>query len=546
EPMKNDTRGITIKNSGSTSAYPVLDIGFTQDAHFVQCTDTKGRTVLIGTVPDVDKKQETFDLQTLSDSCEVLTDWTSVGNIIDDGVVDGDLTINGGGYGFTCSNFGANSDGWHGGARRRDLDTELKDFKIEVKMEHNSKGDLNGTGAGTSLPSTSTSSNVKYKIMAEPSLRVRSSRGTSYKQLTSIPKGTIVTVSNIQNNWGKVTYQGCTGYIYMGYTERYVSTSSENKANKYKTTDNLRVRSGRGTSYDTLVTIPKGTTVSVSNISDNWGKVTYQWHTGYCSMKYLEKISTSKATRADEVDDKTVTTEDRMGKIEVYGFDKNGNKLFKMSLKDTSEWYEHTYPEVQIGSKVVLTENSNTPAPKTTKVKDEQDETKTVIKKIDSGAYGNWNEFIGWFSIERKNGKWKCRIEKLNSSGVVTRKIETSTISNSSFPTGELANIVVWFGKYKDNIPVDVMNVSEIYVTNLNKEIEENVNKPLFQSGDSLIIDFSNQTTRLLRKGQTISMMQYLDVGSEFFSVPTGESGIGIKSDDKNINVGASIRKRWL
>ena len=262
-------------------------------------------------------------------------------------------------------------------------------------------------------------------------------------------------------------------------------------------------------------------------------------------MKYLAKITTKKSTRADEVNN-ALTAEDRMGKIEVYGFDKHGNKLFKMSLKDTSEWYEHTYPEIQIGSKVVLTENSNTPAPKTTKVKDEKDETKTVTKQIDSGAYGNWNGFSGWFSIERKDNKWKCKVEKLDSSGEVERKIETSTLSNSSYPTGELANIVVWFGKYKDNIPVDVMNISDIYITNLNKEVKENINKPLFQSGDSLIVDFSNQTTRLLRRGQTISMMQYLDVGSEFFSVPTGESGIGVRSDDKNINVVASIRRRWL
>ena len=541
EPMKNNSKEISIKNTGSTSTYPILDIGFTQDAHFVKCTDTKGRTVLIGTVPDVDKEQGTFDLQALSDSCEVLTDWTSVGNIIDDGIVDGDITINGGGYGFTCSNLGSNPYGWHGGARRRNLNTELEDFKIEVKMEHNSKGDLNGTGAGTSLPITS---KTKYKIMAEPSLRVRSGRGTKHSHLTSIPKGTVVTVSDISNNWGKVTYDGCTGYIYMSYTERYVDTT-QGGSNNYTTIENLRLRSGRGTNYSTLTTIPKDTKVSVRDISDNWGKVTYLGHTGYCSMKYLAKITTKKSTRADEVNN-ALTAEDRMGKIEVYGFDKHGNKLFKMSLKDTSEWYEHTYPEIQIGSKVVLTENSNTPAPKTTKVKDEKDETKTVTKQIDSGAYGNWNGFSGWFSIERKDNKWKCKVEKLDSSGEVERKIETSTLSNSSYPTGELANIVVWFGKYKDNIPVDVMNISDIYITNLNKEVKENINKPLFQSGDSLIVDFSNQTTRLLRRGQTISMMQYLDVGSEFFSVPTGESGIGVRSDDKNINVVASIRRRWL
>lgn len=550
EPMKNNAKAITIQNGGSTSAYPVLDIGFTKDAHFVQCTDVAGRTVLVGTPPDVDKTQGTFNPEVLKDHCEVLTNWTSVGNIIDDGIVDGDLVVNAGGWGFTCSNFGSSSEGWHGGARRRNLSSEVKDFKVEVKMMHNSKGDLRKTGAGTTAPSTSGGTTVKYQITADPSLRVRSTRSTSGSVLTKIPKGKIVSVSDIQNNWGKVTYNSKTGYIYMQYTKKVQTSSSSGSSSSstsYKTTDNLRVRKGRGTKYATLTTIPKGKTVSVSDIKDNWGKVTYNGKTGYSSMKYMQKVTTKSkiSTLADEVND-TITAEDRMGKVEVYGFDKNGNKLFKMSLKDTSEWYEHTYPEIQIGSKVELTENSKTPAPKTTKVKDEKNEKKTVTKKIDSGKHGNWNEFEGWFTIERKSNKWKCKIEKIDSSGKVIRKIETSTLSSSSYPTGALANIVVWFGKYKDNIAVDVMNVNEIYVTNVGTAPKPTENKPIFKNGDSLIIDFGDQTSRVLRRGQTISMMQNMDIGSEFFACPTGESQIGVKSDDKNIDVGASIRKRWL
>lgn len=554
EPMNNSAKAITISNSGSTPTYPVLDVGFTKDAHFLQCTDSKGRTVLIGTPPDVDKPQGSFEPTVLRDSCEVLTNWSNVGNVIDDGVIDGDLVVNAGGWGFTCTNYGSNSDGWHGGARRRNLNTTVSDFKIEVKMEHNSAGDLNGTGSGSTPPSTSsgsgsTSTSVKYKITADPSLRVRSGRGTDYSRLTAIPKGKIVSVSDIQNNWGKVTYDGHTGYICMQYTEKYTE-STTSSSNKYKTTDNLRIRSGRGTNYSTLTTIPKGTTVSVSDIKDNWGKVTYNGKTGYSSMKYMTLVSSSGSSKsimpmADEVNNNE-SCEDRMGKIEVYGFDNNGNKLFKMSMKDTSEWYEHSYPEIQIGSKVVLTDNSSTPAPKTTTVKDEQDETKTVTKKIDSGKYGSWNEFVGWFTIERKDNKWKCKIEKIDNSGKITKKIETETLSNSSYPKGALSNIVVWFGKYKDNIVVDSMNVNEIYITNIGSAPKQEENKPLFKNGDSLIIDFTDQTTRLLRKGQVISMMQHLDIGSEFFVCPTGQSQIGIKSDDSNIDVGASIRKRWI
>lgn len=547
EPMKNSARAITINNTGSTGAYPMIDVGFTQTAHFVQCTDRKGRTVLVGTPPDVDKTNGQFDPQVLKDNCEQLTEWTPVGNIIDNGVVDGDLTINGGGYALTCTNYGSNSEGWHGGARRRNLSQEVKDFKIEVKMEHNSKGDLNDTGAGGSSSSTANGSSADYKITAEPSLRIRESRSTSSKKLGSIPKGKIVSVSNIQNNWGYVTYGSVKGYIYMQYAQKVTTSSSGSGSSSYKTTDNLRIRKGRGTNYATLTTIPKGTTVTVSDIKDNWGKVTYKGKTGYSSMKYMTKVSSKmvEMPRADEVTN-TETAEDRMGKIEVYGFDKNGNKLFKMSMKDTSEYYEHSYPEIQIGSKTVLTDDSKTPAPKTTQVKDEKDETKTVTKQIDSGKYGDWNEFVGWFTIERKDNKWTCKVEKTDSSGNIIKTKAESGLKDSSYPTGDLANVVVWFGKYKDNIAVDVMNVNEIWVTNVGTPPKPIENKPLFQNGDNLIIDFASQTTRLIRKGLVKSMMQHLDIGSEFFDCPTGSSQIAIKSDDKNIDVGASIRERWI
>ena len=552
EPLNSTDKSITLNNGGSTETYPILSVAFTKDAHFLQCTNQEGRTVLIGTPPKVDNTQGTFNPSVLKDSCEVLTNWNNVGNIIDDGIVDGDLVINGGGYGFTCTNFGSSSEGWHGGARRRNFDP-VSDFRVEVKMEHNSKGDLNGTGSGSSAPSTSGGTTVKYEITASPSLRIRQGRGTSTKQVGSIPKGKIVSVSDIQSNWGKVTYNGVTGYISMEYTKKYnESSSSSSTSSSYKTTDNLRIRSGRGTNYSTLTTIPKGTTVTVTDIKDNWGKVTYNGKTGYSSMKYMTKVTTKIATLADEVSD-VESCEDRMGKIEVYGFDQNGNKLFKLSMKDISEWYEYSEPEIYIGSKLELDDKKTTPTPKTVQVKDEKDETKTVTKKVDSGKYGDWNEFVGWFTIERKteNGKqkWKCKVEKINNEGKVVKTIESATLSDSSYPTGALTNIVVWFGKYKDNIAVDTMNVNEIYVTNIGTAPKPKENKPLFKNGDTLIIDFANQDTYLRTgaNGSLIkSMMQHLDIGSEFFGCPVGTSSMGIRSDDVNINANVEIRKRWL
>lgn len=58
----------------------------------------------------------------------------------------------------------------------------------------------------------------------------------------------------------------------------------------YKTTANLNLRNGPGTSYSKLVTIPKGTKITVTDSSGNWRKTTYSNKTGWCNVKYLKQI----------------------------------------------------------------------------------------------------------------------------------------------------------------------------------------------------------------------------------------------------------------
>lgn len=474
-----ENRKIQINNAGTVETYPKVSVSFYKDAHFLQCTNHKGETVLVGTPPKVDNTKVSHDPKILKDNCETLTNWNSVGNVVDNATVNGNIVINAGGWGFTCNNYGS-GEGWHGGGRRRSF-TPVQDFKVEVKMMHNSKGDLRGTGAGTTAASTSgsTTKAVQYKITADPSLRIRQGRGTNTKQLGTIPKGKTVSVTDIQSNWGKVTYNGKTGYV---------------------------------------------------------------------SMQYVQKVSTAKSVApiVDENDSTTVTAEDRLGKVEVYGFDENGAKLFKMAMSDTSEYYEYSEPEIQIGNKVVLDDNKSVPAPKTVKVKDEKDEKKTVTRKVDSGKYGDWNEFEGWFTIQRKTvsgeQEWYCEIEKIKSDGTVGKTIKTNTLVNDSYPKGKLSSVVVFFGQYGQNVVVDTMNVNEIYVTNIGKVPAAKEDKPIFKNGDELLLDFTENKVYLNGK----NFMNSLDIGSQFFSVPVGNSEIICNSDDKNIDVELSLQKKWI
>lgn len=533
----------TVSNTGTSEAYPKVSIEFSKDAHFLQCTNYDKRTILVGTPPDIQKPTPTIPREPLKDNCETLSGWTSVSSssLDSDRDASGSIQINGGGYALTYGNLGTSTDKWHGGASRKNLTAPVEQFEINVKMEHNSKGDVKGVGAGTSAP---TGNGEQYVITADPSLRIRSDRGTNYSQIGSIPKGKVVTISDISNNWGKTTYNGKTGYISMQYATKYIpSTSSSTSKNQYKITpkEGLNVRSGRGTNYKKVTAIPYNKIVTVSDIQSGWGKVTYNGKTGYISMKYCTKVDSTRTVLLNE----NPSAESRIGLIEVYGYDSYGAKLFKMKLYDSDKYYEATRPEIEIGSNLVLQDNNKVPAAKTKTV--QIDNKTTENQKIDSGKFGDWNEFIGHFIIKRtknSNGQfeWQCTINKLGDDGKVIKSISTNKLINSKYPTTNLSNIVVYFAQYGSEQIVDVMNVSDIVVTNLAEQPKPKENKPIFKKGDVLLLDFESEK---VYKNDMLFMNE-LDIGSQFFSCPVGNSQFICNSDDKQIDIITAIQKRWL
>jgi uncharacterized protein YvpB len=69
----------------------------------------------------------------------------------------------------------------------------------------------------------------------------------------------------------------------------------------YKTTANLNMRNGVGTSYARIVTLPKGKNVTYISTSGTWYKVKYNSYIGYVSSKYLTKVSATAAAPAPTV-----------------------------------------------------------------------------------------------------------------------------------------------------------------------------------------------------------------------------------------------------
>lgn len=96
---------------------------------------------------------------------------------------------------------------------------------------------------------------------------------------------------------GTTSYTGETTTV-SGCAECYpeVCTCSSSYAGEYicaTTSGPLNIRSGHGTSYASVGTIPHGATVTVTKANGTWAHVTYNGISGYSSLQYLSKKETN-------------------------------------------------------------------------------------------------------------------------------------------------------------------------------------------------------------------------------------------------------------
>ena len=222
-------------------------------------------------------------------------------------------------------------------------------------------------------------------------------------------------------------------------------------------------------------------------------------------------------------------------------FDANGNKLFKMALTDANFYYEYTHPQIQIGSTVVLKDTDSVPAPNKITIKNDKGEDE-VVNDL-SGKFGKWNEFCGQIRIKREtvNGKqqWTVRVDKIKGGKVVASLSKTALV-NSSYPTGDLNNLVLFIGQYKD-APTSAMTLTHLSVEQLN-EVPAIVMPQIFRAGDKLTIDCEQNLVLL----NDIPTMENVDIGSNFFSVDAGDTELKVFSDDTEVYTSVSITERWL
>mgnify|MGYP003311093439 FL=1 len=116
-------------------------------------------------------------------------------------------------------------------------------------------------------------------------LNVRSSASTSSSVVTSLAKGSYVTLISKSGNWWRVEYaDNVYGYCHADY----IKTTAGTPATVKLSSGSLNVRSGAGTTYGRIASLYNGEVVIVLSSSNGWSRILFNGtKTGYVSSQYL-------------------------------------------------------------------------------------------------------------------------------------------------------------------------------------------------------------------------------------------------------------------
>lgn len=503
---------IELQSYGNANTYPVIDIDFNNPGCFIQVTNPEGQTVLVGRPKDSTKTNVKNKTEVINDNCEDSTTFSTLPpSLIDNNATaEGSYSVSS--NGIVCLNYGNTVDGkWTGTAFKRNLDRDLTDFEVTVDLTFSSQG-KNYAPPKPTPP-----------VTVKPAPTPPNKPGHDATQPPSNCLGTYK-VTAVSGLW--INREANTKHRLHAMSNGEVVYPVEKKGDWYKHTKTYK----NGKSY-----------------------------TGWSYGKYLKKVSnTTKRKRKKNTKMSTKFSfgdnnvdnsfaESQLGKIQVFGFDKNGVRLFWFELTDTSEYYEYVKPKLYIGTKKVLDDGKTLSAPRKVSIKDEHG--KVTKENAASGTFGNFNDFDGKFIIKReRNSKgtqlWTASIKKISNGKVVQNLSLKNAISGSSYPNTDLNYIGFFIGRYSQYKPVDVIRIKNVAVKQMNVKTDQTVNDNLqiFNSGDHLHMDF--ETGQVLLNDQ--NLLPHLDIGSEFFTIPPDYSEILVRTDAADSGIICGFKDKFI
>ena len=576
------SKEVTVEQNGGVDTLPLVSVGFTKQTYFAQIQNmTTGERVLVGDYPKLVIGGTTPASQIiLRDPCESLSGLTIGGANIDaNRSTNGSFGITEGGNSYKLSSMGDGNTTYKGACGRIALSSGVDQFKLRVKMQHNSKGkngDPNKYDADVEKHKEEVKSGSKkpYYVVNCTGLNYRTGPGTNYTSKGTLPYGLEIRSDyTIQNGWCKFKYKTKTYYCSAKYLTKMID---DNTKSEWKTftienvwvmppsgnkTDAKRAVFSKANSSSKIVGyIPYGSKIRVllkpENQLDKDGKVKntfYKMWKPYTDSKgnkikgYIDKEAIKRAFDMDansvKYEDDPGYADDKLGTVEVYGFNTNGNQLFKLCMFDDNPYFEYTQPQVRIGSRVVLKDTSKTPKPKP---KTEASQNQTTTSYYLSGKHGDWNDFIGWFTLTRKKvGNqyvWDVEVTKEKKGKIVNRQASRN-LKYTDLPTDELSYLAIYIGTNAATMnKCSAMCISHIEVQSLTPKTSTEQDVTYFKQGDVLDLDFEHSNCYLNRELRN----DLVDIGSTYFSIDPGETEIVVNSDDANASLSVAVKEKWV
>lgn len=129
-------------------------------------------------------------------------------------------------------------------------------------------------------------------------LNLRSGPGTGFESVASIPGDAVLTITGIDTGWYKTSYNGISGYVSSDYIT-FRSAAAERVGVLNTDGASLNLRSGPGTGYDKVASIPANAVLTITGEVSGWYAVSYGGKSGYVSADYIIITDSARAVSAD-------------------------------------------------------------------------------------------------------------------------------------------------------------------------------------------------------------------------------------------------------
>ncbi|NWQ40147.1 SH3 domain-containing protein [Bacillus sp. EB106-08-02-XG196] len=287
--------------------------------------------------------------------------------------------------------------------------------------------------------------------IAESTVNVRNGPGLSYQLVKQVAKGEKFTIIKEKDGWIQIQLST----VKTGWVANWVVTKSSDRTSTSRSsnskkgsaeanTNQLRVRSGPGTSFRIIGYLNKGQAVSVLDENENWLKISASFGEGWVAREYMDlkgNSTNSKENNNNKSIDKGIVTDTLNIRIEP---STKGNVIGKLSKGTTlsiyskkNNWLEIKYDGqsawvssdfVQIGEKSQPSKPNGiigTVTASSLSVRDDSSLNSKIVGSVSKGQeFAILDEVNNWVKIEYKSGKtgwaagWYFNKDKAKSSQI--------------------------------------------------------------------------------------------------------------------------------